>query len=179
VKPEYGMVHGRFQPFHNGHLEYLRAARQLCQILIVGITNPDPAATIEEPTSDHRHLPESNPFTYFERLLMVREVLRDEAVPEDRSIIIPFPVNSPDRWRYYVPPNAVNYLRVFSDWEQSKVDRLREHGYRVEVLHPGISKEVEASEVRRRMASGEDWQSLLPPAVVRVIESLRQSAPAL
>ncbi|TMF04857.1 MAG: hypothetical protein E6I38_12450 [Chloroflexi bacterium] len=75
--------------------------------------------------------------------------------------------------------NAVHYLRVFSDWEQSKVDRLRESGYRAEVLHPGITKEIEASEVRRRMANGEDWHPLVPAAVVRVIESLRESAPAL
>ena len=78
-----------------------------------------------------------------------------------------------------MPPDAVHYVRVFSEWEQSKVDRLREHGFRVEVLHPGIRKEIEASEVRRRMASAEDWQSLVPPAVVRVIERLREGAPAL
>ena len=24
--PELGMIHGRFQPFHNGHLAYLTAA---------------------------------------------------------------------------------------------------------------------------------------------------------
>jgi cytidyltransferase-like protein len=173
------MVHGRFQPFHNGHLEYLRAAIPLCETLIVGITNPDPAATAAEKTSEHRHLPESNPYTYFERLLIVREVLRDEGVTDEGSIIIPFPVNSPERWRYYLPKDVVHYLRVFSEWEQSKVDRLREHGYRVEILHPGIAKEIEASEVRRRMASGEDWQSLVPPGVARVIERLREGAPAL
>lgn len=172
------MVHGRFQPFHNGHLEYLRAARDLCTNLVVGITNPDPATVLEDPASEHRHLPESNPFTYFERLLMVREVLQDEGIAPQHGIIIPFPVNLPDRWRYYLPPAVVHYVRVFSPWEQSKVDRLREQGYRVEVLHPGIEKEIEASEVRRRMAAGEDWQSLVPPAVVRVIERLRQSAPA-
>jgi len=176
VKPEYGMIHGRFQPFHNGHLEYLRAARDLCDSLIVGITNPDPATVREDPTSEHRHLPESNPFTYFERLLMVREVVRDEGVPSQRAIIIPFPVNLPERWRYYLPPHVVHYVRVFSRWEQAKVDRLREHGYRVEVLHPGIEKAIEASEVRRRMALGEDWQSLVPPSVVRVIENLHESA---
>src|SRR5262245_44124310 len=107
------MVHGRFQPFHDGHLEYLRAARPLCLTLIIGITNPDPAATREEATSEHRHLPESNPYTYFERFLMVREVLRDEGIAGDTSIVIPFPVNSPERWRYYIPPNVVHYLRVF------------------------------------------------------------------
>lgn len=170
------MIHGRFQPFHNGHLEYMGAARDLCETLVVGITNPDPETVREDPASEHRHLPESNPFTYFERLLMVRAVLQDEGVPPQRAIIIPFPVNLPDRWRYYLPPDVVHYLRVFSSWEQSKVDRLREHGYRVEVLHPGIEKGIEASEVRRRMAAGEDWQSLVPPGVVRVIEHLRESA---
>jgi len=170
------MIHGRFQPFHNGHLEYLRAARGLCEILVVGITNPDPTTISEDATSQHRHLPDANPYTYFERLLMIRAVLADEEIEPERSIIIPFPVNAPDRWRYYLPPNAVHYLRVFSEWEQAKVDRLREHGYTVEVLHPGIQKEIEATEVRRRMATGEDWQSLVPPSVVRVIERLRESA---
>src|SRR6266508_4802534 len=79
------MIHGRFQPFHNGHLEYLRATRDLCDSLVVGITNPDPETIREDPTSEHRHLPESNPFTYFERLLMVRDVLRDEGVPPERA----------------------------------------------------------------------------------------------
>lgn len=178
MKPEYGMIHGRFQPFHNGHLEYLRAARPLCRTLIVGITNPDPETIREDPTSEHRHLPEANPFTYFERLLMVRAVLTEEGVPFEEALIIPFPVNLPDRWRYYLPPNVVHYVRVFSTWEQSKVDRLREHGYTVEVLHPGIEKAIEASEVRRLIEAGEGWQSLVPPAVVKVIEGLRQSAPA-
>lgn len=43
----YGMIHGRFQPFHNGHLEYALAALSRCSHLIVGITNPDPSTVIE------------------------------------------------------------------------------------------------------------------------------------
>jgi cytidyltransferase-like protein len=178
VKPEYGMIHGRFQPFHNGHLEYLRAARPLCQTLVVGITNPDPTTILEDPSSSHRHLPEANPYSFFERLLMVREVIASEGILSDRALIIPFPVNSPERWRFYLPPDVVHYVRVFSEWERSKVDRLRKHGYRVEVLHPGIEKAIEASEVRRRMAAGEDWRSLLPQPVVRVIERLKETARA-
>ena len=33
-----GMIHGRFQPFHNGHLEYMVAAAARCTRLAVGIT---------------------------------------------------------------------------------------------------------------------------------------------
>jgi cytidyltransferase-like protein len=178
VKPEYGMIHGRFQPFHNGHLEYMRATRPLCQTLVVGITNPDPTTILEDPASRHRHLPEANPYTFFERLLMVREVIVAEGIPPTGAIIIPFPVNSPERWPSYLPHDVVHYVRVFSEWEQSKVDRLREHGYRVEILHPGIEKAVEASEVRRRMTAGEDWRSLVPPPVVHVIERLKGIARA-
>ena len=35
------MIHGRFQPFHNGHLAYLCGAAARCDELFVGITNPD------------------------------------------------------------------------------------------------------------------------------------------
>ncbi len=173
MKPAYGMIHGRFQPFHNGHLEYLRAALERCRTLIIGITNPDPTLTREDDASQHRHLPEANPFTFFERLLMIRELLIDMAVPLERIIFIPFPVNFPDRWRYYLPAGVVHYLRVFSEWEQAKVDRLRECGYRVDVLHEGIAKTVEASDVRRRMAAGESWEELVPAPVARVIKEIQ------
>lgn len=168
------MIHGRFQPFHNGHREYLHHALERCQTLLVGITNPDPAQIAEEATSDHRHLAESNPFTFFERLTMIRETVIEDGISLPRVVTVPFPVNSPDRWRYYVPADHVHFVRVFSDWEQTKVDRLREAGYRTEVLDPGVEKEIEATEVRRRMSVGEDWESLVPPAVARVLRELRR-----
>ncbi|MCH7999022.1 MAG: adenylyltransferase/cytidyltransferase family protein [Chloroflexi bacterium] len=174
AKPEFGMIHGRFQPFHNGHLEYLRAAVEKCENLVIGITNADPTQISEEATSEHRHLPESNPFTFFQRSVMIRELLIEEGIPLERSLIIPFPVHSPERWRYYLPPDVVHYLRVFSPWEQAKVDRLHQQGYVVEVLHPGVSKAVEATEVRRRMADGEGWEELVPPSVARVIHRMQQ-----
>ena len=168
------MIHGRFQPFHNGHLEYLRAAVEQCENLVIGITNADPTQISEEATSEHRHLTESNPFSFFQRSVMIRELPIEESIPLERSLIIPFPVHSPDRWRYYLPPDVVHSLRVFSPWEQAKVDRLRQQGYAVEVLHPGVSKAVEATEVRRRMADGEGWEELVPPSVARVIHRMQQ-----
>jgi cytidyltransferase-like protein len=34
-------VHGRFQPFHVGHLEYVMRAAELCDLLYIGVTNRD------------------------------------------------------------------------------------------------------------------------------------------
>ena len=82
------MIHGRFQPFHNGHLEYLRGAAAQSDEVFVGITNPDPQRIKEEPSDPLRHLPESNPFTYVERLLMIEAVAEDEGI---RAACDPFP----------------------------------------------------------------------------------------
>jgi cytidyltransferase-like protein len=165
------MIHGRFQPFHNGHLEYLRGAAARSERVLVGITNPDPQRIKEEASDPLRHLPESNPFTYTERLLMVEEVAGDE----DISVhVIPFPVNEPELWPAYVPDGVTQYLRVFSDWGGTKLERLRDAGFEVVVLDEGAEKEISGIEVREAMRTGGDWESLVPPGVARVVRSLER-----
>jgi cytidyltransferase-like protein len=164
------MIHGRFQPFHLGHLEYLRGAAAQSEEVWVGITNPDPSRIREEPTDPLRHLPESNPWTYHERLLMVEEVARDEAI-EVR--VIPFPVNEPELWNAYVPSDAVQFIRHFSEWGGAKIERLRAAGFEVVVLDEGAEKELSGADVRAALRARANWHSLVPPGVVRVIESLQ------
>jgi cytidyltransferase-like protein len=167
------MIHGRFQPFHNGHLEYLRGAAARSERVFVGITNPDPQRIKEEPTDPLRHLPESNPFTYAERLLMVDEVAADEGI---RVHVVPFPVNEAELWAAYVPGGVTQYLRLFSEWGGTKLERLREAGYDVVILDEGVEKEISGAEVRAAIRDGGDWESLVPPGVGRVIRSLAHVA---
>ena len=164
-----GMIHGRFQPFHNGHLEYLRGAAARSDAVFVGITNPDPTRIKEEPSDPLRHLPESNPFSYVERLLMVAEVAHDEGI---QAHVIPFPVNEPELWSAYVPASVTQFLRLFSEWGGTKLERMRDAGYDIFILDEGVEKEISGADVRAAMRSGEDWESLVPPGVVRVIRSL-------
>jgi nicotinamide-nucleotide adenylyltransferase len=165
------MIHGRFQPFHNGHLEYLRGAAARCDELFVGITNPDPRRIKEEPSDPLRHLPESNPFSYVERLLMIEAVAAEEGV---RAHVIPFPVNEPELWPAYVPAGVTQFLRLFSDWGGTKLERLRAAGYEVVVLDEGAEKEISGVDVRAAMRDGEAWESLVPPGVARVIRTLER-----
>jgi nicotinamide-nucleotide adenylyltransferase len=165
------MIHGRFQPFHNGHLEYLRGAAQRSDEIFVGITNPDPARIKEEPSDPLRHLPESNPFSYAERLLMVKAVAEDERI---RVHVIPFPVNEPELWAAYVPHGVTQYLRLFSEWGGTKLERMREAGYEVVILDEGADKKISGAEVRAMMREGREWQELVPPGVARVIASLER-----
>ncbi|MBI2368915.1 MAG: adenylyltransferase/cytidyltransferase family protein [Deltaproteobacteria bacterium] len=168
----WGMIHGRFQPFHQGHLTYLREALSRSDLLLVGITNPDPSTIVVEEADPQRHRPEANPFTFHERLRMVKETLMDERIDLRRVDIIPFPVHHRDLWAYYVPSGTVQFIRVFSAWGREKVQRLQETGLTVEVLDPGAEKEISGDEVRRRMIHGLDWEELVPPAVARMIHAI-------
>jgi nicotinamide-nucleotide adenylyltransferase len=167
------MIHGRFQPFHNGHLEYLLGAAERSDEVWVGITNPDPARVKPEPSDPLRHLPESNPYTYAERLLMVSAAAEDVGVD---VYVIPFPVNEPELWHAYAPPRATQFIRRFSPWGETKIDRFRAAGYEVVILDEGAEKEVSGAEVRAAMREGGDWRGLVPAGVARVIDGFDRVA---
>jgi nicotinamide mononucleotide adenylyltransferase len=139
--------------------------------VFVGITKPDPTRIREEPSDPLRHLPESNPFTYVERLLMVQAVAEDEGL---RVHVIPFPVNEPELWPAYVPPGVTQYLRLFSEWGGTKLERMREAGYDVVILDEGIEKEISGADVRAAIRARGDWEMLVPPGVARVLRSLER-----
>ena len=61
-----GIVCGRFQPLHLGHIhDYILPALKVCDELIIGITNPDPSLTKVEQEDLKRSKKESNPFTFY------------------------------------------------------------------------------------------------------------------
>lgn len=169
-----GMVHGRFQPFHRGHLAYLLGAAARCDELYVGITNPDPSRVRPDPLDPARHLPASNPFTYAERQLMVKAAVAEAGLDLGRVHVIPFPVNEPELWPAYVPAGVTHYIRIFSDWGRGKRERLEEAGYPVVVLDEGEAKDVSGADVRAALAAGDAGavQALVPAAVSRVLASL-------
>ncbi|HKD32072.1 MAG TPA: adenylyltransferase/cytidyltransferase family protein [Gaiellaceae bacterium] len=168
------MIHGRFQPFHNGHLEYLRGAADRSEEVFVGITNPDPERIRPEASDPLRHLPESNPFSFVDRLLMVKAAAQDAQVDLARVHVIPFPVNEPELWPAYVPDDVVQFIRLFSDWGGTKLERLREAGYEVVVLDEGAEKEVSGADVRAALRDGGDWEGLVPPGVAEVLKRMKR-----
>ena len=176
--PFWGCVHGRFQPFHNGHLEYVIRARQRCERLIIGITAADPTAIRREDTNPHRHEPASNPFTYFERLLMIRGALLAEGLKARDFALVPFPVHEPGLIGHYVPGGTVHFVRVYSRWEEEKVRRLRDEGFPVEVLDPGEEKKVSGTEVRRLMREGLPWEHLVPRGAAEVVRRILAGDPS-
>jgi cytidyltransferase-like protein len=168
------MIHGRFQPFHRGHLEYLQGAAMGSDEVFVGITNPDPTRIKPEPSDPLRHRPKSNPWSYAERLLMVKAAAGDLGLDLAQVHVIPFPVNEPELWPAYVPEGVTQYLRLFSEWGGTKLERFREAGYEVVILDEGVEKRISGADVREALREGGNWESLVPPGVARVLRELER-----
>ena len=167
-----GIVHGRFQPFHLDHLNYAMEAKKHCDYLIVGVTNSDPTFTNKDLTNPDRSLKSANPLSYFERLIMIREALLETGMSYDCFDIVPFPINRPELIAFYVPTDATHYITIYDDWGRRKLHLLESQGFKVVVLWDKRpeDKNVSATEIRRNIAMGVQWEHLLPTAVVRVIE---------
>jgi nicotinamide mononucleotide adenylyltransferase len=138
--------------------------------LIVGITNPDPWQTAAEPTDPRRGTSESNPFTFYERYLMVDAALRENDVRDFH--IVPFPHGFPERLHHYVPADALYLFTIYDAWGEEKLRRLSELGWRTEVLWRRTAKVTSGTELRRRMRDGDDWEHLVPAGTADVIRKL-------
>jgi len=99
---ETGVIHGRFQILHLDHMKYLLAGKALCRHLIVGITNPDPVLTKADPADPARSSAAANPLTYYERTVLLRSALVESGIPLSDFTIVPFPVNRPELYQYYL-----------------------------------------------------------------------------
>jgi nicotinamide mononucleotide adenylyltransferase len=168
-----GVIHGRFQVFHNDHLRYVLAGKSLCNHIVVGITNPDPMLTRDDAADPHRSDPAANPLTYFERYTIVRSVLLEAALAHRDFSIVPFPINFPDLYRYYLPMNATFYLTIYDEWGRRKLDQFKSMGLRTHLLwmRPLSEKGLSASDVRRRMAFGEHWEDMVPAAAASLLNA--------
>jgi nicotinamide-nucleotide adenylyltransferase len=133
----------------------------------VGISNPDPKLTGEDPADPGRSAPENNPFTYYERYRMVRAALMENGVPLEDFSTVPFPVNHPGLLRHYVPLEAVFYLTIYDDWGRKKLSLFESLGLRCEVLweKPPKDKGISATDLRKRIVRGQAWESMVPGSV--------------
>ncbi len=165
------MIHGRFQVLHNDHMRYLMAGKALCRHLVVGITNPDPFLIREERSDPERSAPGANPLTYFERYRMVSAAIFAAGVDPGDVSVVPLPINLPDRYRYYVPVDALFFLTIYDDWGRRKQAYFRSLGLRTHLLWevPPEEKGISGTDVRGRMAAGDPWEHLVPPAAARLM----------
>ena len=171
-KYDLGTIHGRFQILHNDHLKFIMAGKELCEHLIVGITNPDPSLTKNHESNPHRSKPIANPLTFYERYVMIRDNLLERELKYSEFSIVPFPINLPELLKFYVPMNVVFFLSIYDDWGRQKKKYLESLRLKVHVLWdvPLEKKGLSGSDIRESMLKGEPWKQFVPSATTKLVQ---------
>ncbi|MFP4170513.1 MAG: nicotinamide-nucleotide adenylyltransferase [Methanomassiliicoccales archaeon] len=153
-----GLIIGRFQPFHCGHKQVIESIAEECDHVIVGIGSADVSHTYE------------NPFTAGERHLMISNALKDEGM-EDFYLVPVVDINRYAVWVAHVVSLVPPFKAIYSNNPLTR--RLfSEAGYEVRAS-PLFNRSIySGTEIRRRMLDGEEWRSLVPPAVAEVVEEI-------
>jgi nicotinamide-nucleotide adenylyltransferase len=159
-----GLLIGRFQPFHSGHLalvRQIRAARPNDPLLL-GIGSAQASFTWK------------NPFTAGERVEMIVAAIEDAGV--DR--VLPVPVPDIDRhalWVRHVESLLPPFDRLYTN---NPLTRLLFDAAKYPVESPALVDRArfEGERIRAKLASGTGWEPLVPPAVARYLLAI--GAPA-
>ena len=166
---QFGAVCGRFQIFHSDHLNYVLAAKERCEHLIVGITSPDSSVAPAEQADANRGKAEANPCTYYERMKMVEGTLLEAGLTREDFDIVPFPIGRPELMRFYIPDGTRIFVTILDEWGRCKTDRLRDFGYPVEVLWERTDKVISSSMIRCCIIEDRPWAQYVPPATYRYV----------
>lgn len=167
-----GAVMGRFQGLHLGHMEYLLAGAERCEHLLVGVTHFDPWEHAPDDLQGlERMRGSSNPFTYYERMAMLRDSLLEAGLSRDRFDVVPFPIERPERICQFIPAEAVCYVTIYDQWGEHKRQVLSEQGFDTRVLwvRDDSQRITSGTEVRRLISEGQPWEHLVPPAAARYL----------
>ncbi len=155
-----GLLVGRFQPFHRGHLATVVAVRQSHpdEPLLLGIGSAQASFTAE------------NPFTAGERAEMIERALTEARV--DGTTALPVPdIHQHSQWVAYLQGLLPPFERVYTNNPLTRLLFERD-GFRVDAP-PLVDRErYQGAVIRRRLVAGEPWQELVPPAVARYLESI-------
>lgn len=174
-KKKISSIHGRFQPFHNGHLDYFRWAKSKSDLVYVGITQIYNYHEGSFPGADHRGKVENNPLSYFERMKIIEDSIIGDGFALGDFRIIPFPIEDPYRLESFFPKSGICYTTLHSEWNKHKVEILRLHGFDVEVISGDENENgwVSGTNLRELIRSNNSsWKQYVPKGSIPYLSTL-------
>lgn len=156
-----GILIGRMQPVHNGHMEVIKQILKEVDEIIIGIGSAQLSHELKDP------------FTAGERIVMMSQALAEKDVDPSRYYIIPMQdINFNAIWPSHVKMMTPPFSIVYSGNPLVK-QLFEEEGF--EVRQPPLYDRLHLSgtEVRRRILEDENWEELVPKATVDVMSEIR------
>ncbi|MDH3361314.1 MAG: nicotinamide-nucleotide adenylyltransferase [Nitrosopumilus sp.] len=143
-----GLLIGRFQPFHLGHLEALRFALSKVDKLWVGLG------------SSNKPIEKNNPFTAEERKEMILSSI-DDSMKENISIFFIPDVDNHVKWIEKIDTIVPKFDIIFSN------DELTKHLYSKRTTQvvsiPFLNRDkLSGTNIRDLIVSDQKWEDLVP-----------------
>lgn len=155
-----GILIGRMQPVHNGHMEVIKKILNEVDEIIIGIGSAQLSHEIKDP------------FTAGERIVMMTQALAEIDIDPSRYYIIPMQdINFNALWVSHVKMITPPFSVVYSGNPLVK-QLFSEEGF--EVRQPPLYDRLNLSgtEVRRRIVNDDNWQELVPDATVELLREI-------
>lgn len=187
---------GRFQPFHRGHLEYVRLLLEYGErVWIVVVANERSSEVVKDPrwlpvpefteAVDPHHAPSKNILPLWLRFLIVQRAITAELGP-DAPVVVSSGRRLDLDWPFYknnLPPDRVFLTPTRDEFEDIKAAAWRKLGERCERVDVSGLAKISATMIRERLAGGQGVEDLLPPVVKELLEEFgylhRFVAPAM
>ena len=159
-----GLLIGRFQPFHGGHLEVVRSIRadRPAASLLIGVGSAEESYTWE------------NPFTAGERVEMIDRALTEAKLSGVHLIPIA-DISRHALWVSYLEALLPPFDRVYTNNPLTRL-LFERAGYLVESPPLFDRARFEGVRIREQLAEGSGWKEAVPPAVAAYLEEI--GAPA-
>ena len=155
-----GILIGRMQPIHKGHIQVIKKILDEVDEIIIGIGSAQLSHELKDP------------FTAGERIVMVTQALAGENIDPGRYYIIPMEdINFNAIWSSHVRMMTPPFSIVYSGNPLVK-QLFSEDGY--EVRNPPLYDRLHlsGSEVRRRILADENWQELVADSTVEIMNEI-------
>ncbi|MGB7635219.1 MAG: nicotinamide-nucleotide adenylyltransferase [Nitrososphaeraceae archaeon] len=154
-----GLMIGRYQPFHLGHLSLAEEILSECDELVVAIGSPEANFSFNDP------------FTAGERVTMVHETLKIHGLSMSNCYVLPVP-NSYNNYTWFEGIRSVipKVTTVYSGNQFVKL-LLPED---VKVRSPTFVKNriFNGTRIRNLIVRNGNWQDLVPSPVARFIKEI-------
>ncbi|MHA7647075.1 nicotinamide-nucleotide adenylyltransferase [Nitrosopumilus sp. S4] len=148
-----GLMMGRFQPFHLGHLDLVKQILNECDEVIIAITS-----------SQFNYL-EKDPFTAGERIEMIHNSLLNEKIDLSKCFLVALENQfNIATWASYLKSTLPNFEKVYSGNDYVSM-LLADSG--IAVVNPTLldRSKYNATKIRSMIISGDSWKELVPNAV--------------
>ena len=154
-----GILIGRFQPLHKGHVNAIEFARNNSERLFVIVGSAEKSNQ------------ERNPFSFEERKKMISLALKGKKLHDNISIVPINDARNHTEWIKSIKNTIGEYNLIFTNDELTE-KLFKEEG--AEVLNVPLQdrNELSATEVRKRLELDKEWESLVTPEIARYLKEI-------